>query len=82
MNYRNPSQQEIAALADRLWRERGCPEGSSETDWFEAQRILVMNHRAEAPLVRVARDVGWVLGTVVALLNHKGPHEQSPAPKR
>jgi len=31
---------EIAALAYALWRERGCPEGSPEKDWYQAQRLL------------------------------------------
>jgi hypothetical protein len=30
----------IAALAHRLWLERGCPEGSPEEDWFLAEREL------------------------------------------
>ena len=32
---------EIAALAYRLWLERGCPEGSPEEDWFLAERELM-----------------------------------------
>jgi hypothetical protein len=31
---------EIAAVAVELWRTRGCPEGSSEEDWFHAVEIL------------------------------------------
>ena len=31
---------EIAALAHELWKARGCPEGSSEEDWFRAAREL------------------------------------------
>jgi hypothetical protein len=34
-------QGEIAALAYRLWLERGCPEGSPEEDWFLAERELL-----------------------------------------
>lgn len=30
------SIEEIAALAYRLWEERGCPTGSPERDWFLA----------------------------------------------
>ncbi len=29
---------EIEKLAYRLWQERGCPFGSPEEDWFEAER--------------------------------------------
>jgi len=32
--------QEIAKLANQLWQARGCPEGSSEDDWLEAERQL------------------------------------------
>ena len=33
-------QQEIANLAFALWQRRGSPNGSSEQDWLEAERIL------------------------------------------
>jgi hypothetical protein len=32
--------QEVARLAYQIWQARGCPEGSSEDDWFEAERQL------------------------------------------
>lgn len=35
-----PSTDEIAALAHELWKARGCPEGSPETDWFHAEEQL------------------------------------------
>lgn len=31
---------EIAALAHQLWKQRGCPVGSPEIDWFEAEQQL------------------------------------------
>ena len=31
---------EIAALAHRLWVERGSPEGSPDVDWHEAAKQL------------------------------------------
>jgi hypothetical protein len=34
------SQQDIASLAYVLWQQRGCPEGSAEQDWIEAERKL------------------------------------------
>jgi len=36
----NPPQQDIAKLAYALWQQRGCPEGSAEYDWIEAEREL------------------------------------------
>jgi hypothetical protein len=35
-----PTHEEIAVLAYELWEIRGCPEGSSEEDWFSAERQL------------------------------------------
>jgi hypothetical protein len=31
---------QIEELAYTLWGERGCPVGSPEVDWFEAERRL------------------------------------------
>ncbi len=36
----NPQPQDIANLAYTLWQQRGCPEGSPEQDWSEAERIM------------------------------------------
>jgi Protein of unknown function (DUF2934) len=33
-------QEDLAKLAYGLWQERGCPYGSPEMDWFEAERKL------------------------------------------
>ena len=30
----------IAALAYKLWQERGCPNGSDQEDWFRAENEL------------------------------------------
>lgn len=35
-----PDQDQIAALAYALWEARGCPEGSPEDDWFQAEQEL------------------------------------------
>ena len=32
--------EEIAALAYDLWHARGCPDGSPEEDWLQAEREL------------------------------------------
>lgn len=34
-------QQAISDLAYGLWQARGCPEGSSEIDWLEAERQVL-----------------------------------------
>ncbi len=33
--------QAIQKLAYQIWQSRGCPEGSSENDWLEAEHKLV-----------------------------------------
>ncbi len=37
-------EQDIAALAYKLWQGRGCPEGSPEEDWFRAVEVLRSGH--------------------------------------
>ena len=37
-------EQDIAALAYRLWQGRCCPEGSPEEDWFRAVEALRFRH--------------------------------------
>lgn len=34
------SHNDIACLAYSIWETRGCPGGSAEQDWFEAERVL------------------------------------------
>jgi hypothetical protein len=33
-------RQTIEKLAYALWKDRGCPEGTAETDWLEAEQKL------------------------------------------
>jgi hypothetical protein len=37
---RTPTYEEIAALAEQLWIERGRPFGSPEVDWLRAEATL------------------------------------------
>lgn len=34
------SQAAVAARAEALWREKGCPQGRDEETWLEAERQL------------------------------------------
>jgi hypothetical protein len=34
------SHERCSELAYSLWHQRGCPEGSADEDWFEAERQL------------------------------------------
>lgn len=44
---------EIARLAYHLWQSRGCPEGSPEVDWLQAEQQL--SERIEASRPRTVR---------------------------
>ena len=35
-----PTHEEIAILAHALWITRGCPDGTPEVDWFQAEDQL------------------------------------------
>jgi hypothetical protein len=39
-NEGSPAHKEIGTLAYSLWQARGCPEGSREEDWLNAERAL------------------------------------------
>lgn len=41
-------QEQIAALAYSLWQSRGCPEGTADEDWFNAEETLRTNGAAES----------------------------------
>jgi len=40
------NEQNVADLAYQRWVERGCPQGSADLDWFEAECEL----RARSPV--------------------------------
>jgi hypothetical protein len=50
-----PLEEQIASLANVLWRERGCPCGSPEQDWFEAERQLSERKTEIVKVLRRAR---------------------------
>ena len=45
-----PTEEQIAVRAYELWEARGCPDGSSEEDWFAAEAQLTWEDMdADAP---------------------------------
>jgi hypothetical protein len=36
----HPENRSIGELAYRLWQARGCPDGTAEQDWLEAERQI------------------------------------------
>jgi Protein of unknown function (DUF2934) len=67
VNHPGPFNQKIELLAYELWQERGRPLGTPETDWYKAEQELNVA-KPEGALSRVAREVGSVIGTAVALI--------------
>ena len=49
-----PNVEQIARRAHELWIMRGCPEGSAEQDWFQAEQELKARNpsRASSPVLR------------------------------
>jgi hypothetical protein len=45
------SRSEIAQRANELWRERGCPVGSPDVDWKEAEQDLLARSRGSRAAV-------------------------------
>jgi Protein of unknown function (DUF2934) len=45
----HPEHRSIGELAYRLWQARGCPEGSAERDWLDAEKQLRSTQRATEP---------------------------------
>jgi hypothetical protein len=61
----NPVEQ-IELRAYEFWEERGRPLGTPEVDWFKAEHELT---ESESTLSKMAREVGSVVGKVVAVLS-------------
>ena len=64
----NLVHEQIVLRAYRFWEERGRPWGTPHIDWLRAERELAGGD-SENTLSTVAREVGSVVGRVVAILN-------------
>jgi hypothetical protein len=51
----HPEHRSIGELAYRLWQARGCPEGTAERDWLDAEKQLKGAQRAIEPRATVSR---------------------------
>jgi hypothetical protein len=45
----HPEHRSIGELAYHLWQARGCPEGSAEQDWLDAEKQLKSAPRTAEP---------------------------------
>ncbi len=34
------TDDQIRPVAEHIWKENGCPEGTADADWFEARCVL------------------------------------------
>jgi hypothetical protein len=56
-------EDQIATRAYQIWQKRGCPIGSPEQDWLEAQRQLGLVERSKAESIdEVLEDTGTITG--------------------
>jgi Protein of unknown function (DUF2934) len=44
----HPEHRSVSELAYQLWQARGCPDGTAEQDWREAERQLAARPAAQA----------------------------------
>jgi hypothetical protein len=51
-----PERISIGELAYRIWQARGCPEGTAEQDWLDAERQLRSAQSAAEPTASDATD--------------------------
>lgn len=80
-----PTRADIAALAEVLWRQAGCPEGRDEATWLEAERQLKFEATKERrsedkaalsdPLSRLNRRSDDVMGELEELFPEGGGKE-------
>jgi hypothetical protein len=45
----HPEHRSIGELAYHLWQARGCPQGSAEQDWLDAEKQLKSAPRTAEP---------------------------------
>ncbi len=67
--------QQIEVAAYYLWQERGCPFGTPEVDWFQAEERASDHSGSDTGnpgIVAVAAAVGSALGSVTGFVESVG----------
>jgi hypothetical protein len=59
MSVSQRSRNEVARLAYFLWQRRGCPFGSPEVDWCQAEEQLLRRTTAGVQNPSTAFSLGW-----------------------
>jgi hypothetical protein len=67
----------IRELAYQLWKARGCPDGTAEQDWREAERQLAAPKTQAEPKTQAAKSAA-----VDASLKDSFPASDPPATQR
>ena len=49
------NREQIAALAHALWQARGCPDGTPDEDWLQAEQEIAESKRMDEQEVK-SRD--------------------------
>jgi Protein of unknown function (DUF2934) len=62
----------IRDLAYTRWQARGCPQGSAEQDWLDAEQAILREHSSRAPAT-VAPSPRAVASTASAAKRSKPP---------
>jgi hypothetical protein len=53
-----PTHDEIAQRAREIWESRGCPEGTADSDWREAEEELRQGGSSREDLRRQRQETG------------------------
>jgi hypothetical protein len=85
--YQQPTHEEIAACAHRIYETEGRPEGKSQEHWLQAEAQLVAERKAEAgvsPTKSAAKSAPVSRATVPAVSSKDAhaPGWQGHAPAR
>ena len=75
----SPSHADIAALAYSLWHERGCPLGSPEVDWRNAENKLRGHAVSTDSSVGATEDQVNMQGTVGHHIDRNGTNVEDIA---
>ena len=62
--------EQVRLLSYQHWQARGCPFGSPEVDWFQAEgewRAERDRSEPETTIMSVAKTIGSALGTAARL---------------